>query len=492
MQHASRRPSFGRDSVWLSAADIIAVFLALVGQLLLARALLAESYGLLVIALDLFATLFLLLDLGLPTLLARDGPRKPSSIWSGMIQIYRLQIIAALVFAPLACGLVIYLGAHDGLMLLAAVIALVHIASYAPRTALRASGDARFESITKVVERGITTAGYGLLYVSSSTNVVWYALVFLVGASIGCLLALWGAYRVSNVNQDNKTDFKELGSIWENKKSLLIAALPFAITLGVLPYVIRIEKFILSVELGLEEVALFHVAQLAWLAGLLIPQAMRAALLPVLGASRDNKELFNAHLNRVESIAFGLVPIGLVSGAGIVTLLLPVAFPSEYFDGSLGASAQDIFMLLLAGWAMTVLSVPSYTSLQAGNQPWRFTGLIALVVIMATLIGWFLIRWGADKDAGFALEMAAYASVGSTFIMLFAGIGLSQRWKEFKGRGLQWIFTIGLVFVTCYAFSERSWWALSGLPLFILLPQALEAMRTTVGSQTLERTSEAE
>jgi O-antigen/teichoic acid export membrane protein len=343
-----------------------------------------------------------------------------------------------------------------------------------------------------VVERGITTAGYGLLYVSSSTNVVWYALVFLVGASIGCLLALWGAYRVSNTNQNKKTDFKELGSIWENKKSLLIAALPFAITLGVLPYVIRIEKFILSVELGLEEVALFHVAQLAWLAGLLIPQAMRAALLPVLGASRGNKELFNAHLNRVESIAFGLVPIGLVSGAGIVTLLLPVAFPSEYFDGSLGASAQDIFMLLLAGWAMTVLSVPSYTSLQAGNQPWRFTGLIALVVIMATLIGWFLISWGADKDAGFALEMAAYASIASTFIMLFAGIGLSQRWKEFKGRGLQWILTIGLVFVTCYAFSERSWWALSGLPLFILLPQALEAMRTTVGSQTPERTSEAE
>ena len=484
MQHASRRPSFGRDSVWLSAADIIAVFLALVGQLLLARALLAESYGLLVIALDLFATLFLLLDLGLPTLLARDGPRKPSSIWSGMIQIYRLQIIAALVFAPLACGMVIILGAHDSLMLLAAVIALVHIASYAPRTALRASGDARFESITKVVERGITTAGYALLYVSSSTNVVWYAVVFLIGASIGCLLALWGAYRVSNVNQDKKTDFKELGSIWENKKSLLIAALPFAITLGVLPYVIRIEKFILSVELGLEEVALFHVAQLAWLAGLLIPQAM--------GASRDNKELFNAHLNRVESIAFGLVPIGLVSGAGIVTLLLPVAFPSEYFDGSLGASAQDIFMLLLAGWAMTVLSVPSYTSLQAGNQPWRFTGLIAVVVIMATLIGWFLISWGADKDVGFALEMAAYASIASTFIMLFAGIGLSQRWKEFKHRGLQWTFTIGLVFVTCYAFSERSWWALSGLPLFILLPQALEAMRTTVGPQTPERTHEAE
>jgi hypothetical protein len=141
---------------------------------------------------------------------------------------------------------------------------------------------------------------------------------------------------------------------------------------------------------------------------------------------------------------------------------------------------------------MTVLSVPSYTSLQAGNQPWRFTGLIVLVVMMATLIGWFLISWGADRGAGTALEMAAYASVASTFIMLFAGISLSKRWGEFKDRGLQWVFTIGLVFATCFALSERSLWALSGLPLLILLPQALEAMQTTVGSQIPERISEAE
>ena len=58
------------DSVWLASADVVAVLLAFVGQLILARALLSESYGLFVIAIDLFAT-YALLDLGLPTLLAR-------------------------------------------------------------------------------------------------------------------------------------------------------------------------------------------------------------------------------------------------------------------------------------------------------------------------------------------------------------------------------------------------------------------------------------
>ena len=64
MSNRDRRPSFGRDSIWLASADVVAVLLAFVGQLILARALLSESYGLFVIAIDLFATLFLLRDLG--------------------------------------------------------------------------------------------------------------------------------------------------------------------------------------------------------------------------------------------------------------------------------------------------------------------------------------------------------------------------------------------------------------------------------------------
>ena len=101
MTGTNRRPSFGRDSVWLASADVVAVLLAFIGQLILARALISESYGLFVIAVDLFATLFLLLDLGLPTLLARDGPRNPSAIWPGMLRIYRLQGIVVILFAPI-------------------------------------------------------------------------------------------------------------------------------------------------------------------------------------------------------------------------------------------------------------------------------------------------------------------------------------------------------------------------------------------------------
>ena len=491
MSGQHRRPAFGRDSVWLASADVVAVLLAFIGQLILARALLSESYGLFVIAIDLFATLFLLLDLGLPTLLARDGPRNPSSIWSGMLRIYRLQSLAVILFAPIAVAIVLSQSVHDSLMLLGAGVALVHIASYAPRTALRAAGDARFESITKVVERLVTTIGYATLFFIDSTDVIAYATAFLGGAFIGLLLALVGAYRTC-ATSIQRTDFSHLGSDWADKKTLLFAALPFAITLGALPYVIRIEKFILANELGFDEVALFHVAQLAWLAGLLVPQAMRAALLPVLGASRQQQSMFKQHLDRVESICFALVPIGLVSGATIVWILLPIGFPAEYFDGTLGASARDVFMILLAGWAFTVLSVPSYTALQAGERPWLFTTLIFSVVLSSTVLGIILIDWGAQTSTGRAIEMAAYASVASAFVMLCLGIVLSRRMMQFKERGIQWFATLLTVLVTCVALSQQSYWALTGLGLFILLPQGLEAMKTIVESPSLLKPGEAE
>ena len=491
MSDQSRRPSFGRDSVWLASADVVAVLLAFVGQLILARALLSESYGLFVIAIDLFATLFLLLDLGLPTLLARDGPRQPSAIWSGMMRIYRLQGIAVLIFVPITVSITLMQSVHDSLMLIGAGVALFHIASYAPRTALRAAGDARFESLTKVIERVATTIGYAVLFVNDSTDVVAYATVFLIGAILGLLIALIGAYRICGKSTE-RTDSTKLGVDWISKKSILLAALPFAITLGVLPYVIRIEKFILSSELGYDEVALFHVAQLAWLAGLLVPQAMRSALLPVLGASRQQPSLFKQHLERVESICFALVPIGLLSGAAIVWILLPLGFPAEYFDGTLGASARDVFMILLIGWAITVLSVPSYTALQAGDQPWLFTLLIFIVVLSSTVFGFLLIGRGAQTGSGLAIEMAAYASVASSFVMLMGGIVLSRRFTAFIQRGFQWCATLLIVVVSCVALSQQSYWALSGLGLFILLPQGLEAMKTTVATPSLLKLDEAE
>ena len=47
--------------------------------------------------------------------------------------------------------------------------------------------------------------------------------------------------------------------------------------------------FIVAGTMGVDSAALFHVAQIAWLAGLVVPQALRAALLPILGQRRNDE-----------------------------------------------------------------------------------------------------------------------------------------------------------------------------------------------------------
>ncbi|DAC32286.1 MAG TPA: hypothetical protein HA356_03455, partial [Candidatus Poseidoniaceae archaeon] len=94
----------------------------------------------------------------------------------------------------------------------------------------------------------------------------------------------------------------------------------------------------------------------------------------------------------------------------VVWLALPIAFPEQYTDGTLGASATELFMVLLFGWCCTVLATPTYTALQAGPKPWHFTAFITSVVVFAGGVGWLLIGWQSEVSAGDGLFAAAVAS----------------------------------------------------------------------------------
>jgi len=482
----TRKPQMGRDSGWLIGSDLIAIFLALAGQIVLTKALLTESYGIYIIALDAFATFFLVIDLGLPTLIARDGANDVGKIWPSIIRVYKLQFLCSIpfiLFAAIGVPLLIeewkeYLG----LIIICGAIALFHIASYAPRSGLRAAGQAKLEAWSKVIERAITVVGYYVLFSIESSSVTAFASVFLIGAIGGLVIALGFSYQILPKDSILEiSNWSNLGDSWVDNKTLLLQALPFAITLGVLPYVVRIEKFIVAGEIGVDAAALFHVAQLAWLAGLVVPQALRAALLPVLGKVRGESVKFQSALENSLNLCFGLLPVGLFAGAGIVYFLLPMAFPEQYIDGSLGASAVDLFMILLAGWCLTLLSTPTYTALQAGDKPWKFTLFIALVVLFALIIGYLLIDWRANDSQGSGLYAAAIASTVSSSFLLFMSIHLSSNWDLLLRKKKDYTIAICLSMITCYGFTTGSWIAVSGLGLFYFIPQGFQAMSPTAG-----------
>ena len=473
--------NMGRDSSWLIGADIFAVFLALIGQVVLTRALITEDYGIFIIALDVFATTFLIIDLGLPTILTRDGANCVNKIWEAIWRIYRIQFVCMIPFVVIALlGVTIIVDdwtAFLPVIVTCMLVALAHIFSYAPRSGLRAAGYAWMEACTKVIERIGAVAGYLTLYYFGSDSVESYAIAFLIGALLGLISAVLFA-RFTLKPTANDSSWQDLDECWIDNKSLILQSLPFAITLGILPYVVRIEKFIVAGTMGVDSAALFHVAQIAWLAGLVVPQALRAALLPILGQRRNDEKKFFASIEKSLDLCFAILPIGLFGGALLIHFLLPIAFPEQYTDGSIGPSAVELFMILLIGWCLTLLATPSYTALQAGENPWKFTLFIGFVVVFGCMIGFLLIGSMATSPT-WGLYAAAIASTLTSAFLLFSSLHLAKLWLIVRQRKTDFFAAVTLVSITCFGFATNSLLALSGLVLFMFVPRGWKAMLAT-------------
>jgi O-antigen/teichoic acid export membrane protein len=441
--------------VWLASSDGLAIVLGLIGQVILAKALLQSDYGLLVVILDAFATMYILIDAGLPTILARDVPRVPGASKKAVRRVLKLQTMIALPFILISAitSSMIWDDVPATLLLACGVVALGHIMSYPHRSMLRALGEARIESILKLVERIVTTGLYYVFFIKGYESPTIYAFGFSIGVFISLIGILVVGERLA------RDDGSDLPPDWNSNKSLFIAALPFAITLGILPYVTRLEKFLLAGLSSYDDVSLYHVAQLAWIAGLMLPQAMRSALLPYLGEARDKPKLFSKRMLIAHHWTLVLLPVGLVAGHLIVSLSIPRFFDSDY------SQAVEVFDILLAGWAMTLLSIPWYVALQAGHNPWRFTILISLVVVAAALSGWMLIP-------EYGVMGAAWASlIGCSFMLSFSKLLCEDDEKMTDGLAL---FCVA----TCYLLSIGSPMALIGILTLIPAKNSIDFLRS--------------
>jgi len=386
-----RRPVLFRDTGWLAGADIFTIAGGLIGQILLTKALFRSEYGLFVLLIDAFAVMFLLVDAGLPTIITRDVPKARHQASSIVHQTFKLQGILATFFVPIGMLVAIQLWPDAPLILLFACagITIFHVFTYAPRSVLRALGEARQEAVVKVLERVITTTGYALLLSINSNNPSHYALAFLFGVIISMLYAMYQGSKHCRIAAGEKGQ----GNILLSDKKFLISALPFAVTLGIIPLIGRFEKFLLAYYENTESVAIFHVAFLAYLAGLTLPQAMRASLLPIMGELRGDWGKIKIEISKARNLAFRLLFFGIIFGIAAVYFLMKYAFP-DYFSES-----YPLFLGLLIGWVFTMIAVPNYVAVQAGKNPWRFTIMLfggVGIAIITGIIGIPLLGiWGA-------------------------------------------------------------------------------------------------
>ena len=78
-EEVNRKVRLERDTLWLSAADMAALFVGIAVHVILTRTFTGGDYGRWVLLLDLFYVTATIVDLGLPTLIGRDGERLGSN-----------------------------------------------------------------------------------------------------------------------------------------------------------------------------------------------------------------------------------------------------------------------------------------------------------------------------------------------------------------------------------------------------------------------------
>ena len=95
----TRRVRLERDTLWLSAADMAALLVGLAVHVVLTRAFTEGDYGRWVLLLDLFYVTATIVDLGLPTLIGRDGERLGSghTIWYTVASEFRFALLYRLL-----------------------------------------------------------------------------------------------------------------------------------------------------------------------------------------------------------------------------------------------------------------------------------------------------------------------------------------------------------------------------------------------------------
>ena len=263
----TRRGRLERDTLWLSGADMVALLVGIVVHVVLTRTFTDGDYGRWVLLLDLFYVTATIVDLGLPTLIGRDGERLGSGAHDLVHRCLRLQIRFALPIIVIG-GLLgwMWVGESTPWLIASFILALsacIQILTYAHRAALRALGESRQEALVRFVDRGATAAGIVRAASLLGAHPIALALATFVGPLGAVMIAIWlGERRLRTT-----TGGLELETTVADGRVLIGLGVPFLLAAIALVANVRIEKLMLGTISTPEQVEIFQIAWLAFIAG---------------------------------------------------------------------------------------------------------------------------------------------------------------------------------------------------------------------------------
>ena len=405
----TRRVRLERDTLWLSAADMAALLVGIAVHVVLTRTFTDGDYGRWVLLLDLFYVTATIVDLGLPTLIGRDGERLGTAAQGLVHRCLKIQIRWALPIIAIG-GILGWLWVGKSTIwlvasLILALSACVQILTYAHRAALRALGESRQEALVRFVDRGATAVGIVLAASLFGAHPIALALATFLGPIGAMIIAIWlGEKRFSIVTEDGF----EIETKKAEGRALINLGLPFLLAAIALVANVRIEKLMLGILSTTDSVEIFQIAWLAFIAGYAPILSIRAVMLSWFGEVRDAPEKM-WHRAKRAAMLIGVASIpGFFIGSLAGVEALVTVFP-EY------AEATTVFSWMLYAWILALFASVPLTLVQVSERPLRYAALLWLGIIADLLACWVLI-----PDSQNPAEQAAFAAIIGAAMVLTA------------------------------------------------------------------------
>jgi len=405
----TRRVRLERDTLWLSAADMAALLVGIAVHVVLTQTFTDGDYGRWVLLLDLFYVTATIVDLGLPTLIGRDGERLGSGAHDLVHRCLRIQIRFALPIIAIS-GILgwLWVGESTAWLVASLILALsacVQILTYAHRAALRALGESRQEAIVRFVDRGVTAAGIVLAAWQFGAHPIALALATFFGPLGAMLIAIrLGEARLASVEGG-----VELVTSKAEARQLVNLGLPFLFAAIALVANVRIEKLMLGLLSTTTSVEIFQIAWLAFIAGYAPILSIRAVMLSWFGEVRDDAEKMWYRAKRA-AVIIGMASIPGFFVGGLVGMEALIRVFPDYAD-----KATEVFSWMLIAWILALFASVPLTLVQVSERPLRYAA-----ILWSGIVADFIACWVLIPDSHFPAERAAFAAIIGAAMVLIA------------------------------------------------------------------------
>ena len=408
-EEVNRRVRLERDTLWLSGADMAALLVGLAVHVVLTQTFTDGDYGRWVLLLDLFYVTATIVDLGLPTLIGRDGERLGGAAHDLVHRCLRVQIRFALPIIAISGFLGwMWVGESTTWLVASLILALsacVQILTYAHRAALRALGESRQEALVRFVDRGATAVGIVLAAYQFGAHPIALALATFAGP----LGAMFIAIRLGEKRLGVVEGGVELETSNAEGRGLITLGFPFLLAAIALVVNVRIEKLMLGLISSPMQVEIFQIAWLAFIAGYAPILSVRAVMLSWFGEVRDEAEKMWYRAKRA-AVIIGAVSIpGFFIGGLFGMEALTAVFP-DYAEQS-----TVVFSWMLFAWILALFASVPLTLVQVSEQPLRYAVLLWAGIIADLIACWVLIPESSNPA-----EQAAFAAIIGAAVVLIA------------------------------------------------------------------------